>query len=343
MRAFCRDLQAVDSGDAADHSKKLPSKQKSKTPNGTANADAFLNLGAKDSFDRASTGGTTGSEMTVTDLLCTFLSCVPVDLIPVSLRAEIDRTSILLQRKQAMIASVVNPIPASGKQRGHASIMPYLARSYSNDLAVEGILRPRMPVLMDAAAKGSLDLGTLEDEADDDTRRRDVVDQTATAKSAPLSHSAYSSASRLISEDTPHAHTMDEPSATGIKRQFEDQVEMMQSLISSVASPGKKLRTEPDMSGCLANSSLEMPLPSGAATYQAPKEDLRRSRTPPAILPTQPAATTSAKRAVTAPTIANPPTSGIQPVGEEEESDDEIPMLNIEPDTDDEDEDEMVE
>jgi hypothetical protein len=41
IRAFCRDLQAVDSGDAADHHKQLPGKQKSKTPNGTANADVL--------------------------------------------------------------------------------------------------------------------------------------------------------------------------------------------------------------------------------------------------------------------------------------------------------------
>jgi hypothetical protein len=204
-----------------------------------------------------------------------------------------------------------------------------------------------MPVLMDGAAKGSLDLGTMEaeGEAEIDTRRRDAVDQTATAASGPVSHGAYPSASRLISEDTHHFYATDELSAIGSKRPFESEVRIGESHISSeIASPGKKLRPEPDRSGDLASSNREIPLPSApAATYQRPREDPRRSKTPPAVLPTLVVATTFTKQPATAPTIAKPPTSPRQPAGEEEGSDEEIPTLNIEPDTDDEDEDEMVE
>ena len=64
------------------------------------------------------------------------------------LRAKIDRTAILAQHKYAMMASVLHP-PWKGTESNPASsVMPHLARSFQGDQDVEGLIRPRMPVVL---------------------------------------------------------------------------------------------------------------------------------------------------------------------------------------------------
>lgn len=85
-----------------------------------------------------------------------------------SLQAQIDRTAILANNKQALLASVLNPPLKQPGARTMSSIMPFLARQFPDLLEVEALLRPRMPVLQAREEYGSV----ITDE-DEELRRRD--------------------------------------------------------------------------------------------------------------------------------------------------------------------------
>ncbi|RVX69806.1 hypothetical protein B0A52_06451 [Exophiala mesophila] len=61
-------------------------------------------------------------------------------------RIEADRLSILLNHRAAMLASVMNPALSKNGKATNASILPFLARSSPNIPAVEALLRPRFPI-----------------------------------------------------------------------------------------------------------------------------------------------------------------------------------------------------
>lgn len=94
-------------------------------------------------------------------LLPLLLMCIPQNTMSFSLRSQIDRTAILSQNKDAMLASVLNP-PTG--QKGSSSIMPLLARGFPESPAVEAVIRPRMPVLQ----RRRDDNGDIESDEDDD-------------------------------------------------------------------------------------------------------------------------------------------------------------------------------
>ncbi|KAJ9642804.1 hypothetical protein H2199_004325 [Coniosporium tulheliwenetii] len=78
-------------------------------------------------------------------LLPVLLGRIPAQHISVSLRTLMDRTAVLLRHKEAVLASALNP-PAKKGGTAASSVLRLLAISFPNDLEVEGILRPRMPV-----------------------------------------------------------------------------------------------------------------------------------------------------------------------------------------------------
>lgn len=346
VRALCRDLQQARSGKNVEPAKTKSSKRKSKVPNGTANADDFLNLGSSGPSEGAFAGRSPGYE-TETDLLTTFLSFLPAELLPVSLRAELDRTAILLQIKQSMIASVVNPIPASGKQRGHASILPFLSRSYPGDVEVEGLLRPRLPVLMHVGAKGTVDFGAREDEQDVDTQAP-TLDWAAMARPALEASGVDATASASVPEATGN-HPSTKPSEFGIKRPFERDAGIVDAPPSTeVASQGKRLRTDTDPSGNFMSARdtpdiLDAPRHIALGTSREQGEGPPPTTIPPAVVPPPPVAAPSNQESATSFKASSSLVSQPQAHEDAEESDEEIPTLNLEPDTDEEDEDEMVE
>lgn len=61
-------------------------------------------------------------------------------------RIEADRLSILLNHREAMLASVMNPVLSKHGKATNASILPFLARSGLKLSAVDALLRPRFPV-----------------------------------------------------------------------------------------------------------------------------------------------------------------------------------------------------
>lgn len=81
------------------------------------------------------------------DLIPIILSRVPQTLIPSKARANIDRSIILVGHQEAMLASVLNPLPIRHGAEYTSSILPFLARSSQQSSACEALIRPRQPVL----------------------------------------------------------------------------------------------------------------------------------------------------------------------------------------------------
>ena len=87
-------------------------------------------------------------------LLLSTLKDFPCDSLTVQLRTQLDRTAILIAHMKAMLASAMN---FSAKQQiggSVCSILPLLARRYSDALEVEALIRPQMPVLQHEITSG---------------------------------------------------------------------------------------------------------------------------------------------------------------------------------------------
>jgi pre-rRNA-processing protein RIX1 len=119
-------------------------------PNGSApiDADSFVKQ-QKESFQFNPLGKRQEVHCAAFRLLPCFLSTLPANAVPHSLRTEIDRTAILTQNAKAMLASVLKPPFANVGQYAPPSIMPFLARTSSGSLDIEALLRPRMPLIRD--------------------------------------------------------------------------------------------------------------------------------------------------------------------------------------------------
>jgi len=110
----------------------------------TIDADAFLtSSGAKAQSDPRSRS----TYCAALELLPLFLTQLAPQSLSYPLRVQVDRTAVLIRHKQAMIASVLNPAPSRKGTRSNRSIMPLLVRSFGTELEVEGLLRPRMPII----------------------------------------------------------------------------------------------------------------------------------------------------------------------------------------------------
>lgn len=152
LRQCCRDLLPVELAPTSTTPNEKASTNGVKKP--TVNLDISLNTSKPVTV---SSSTPIGIEDSPYDLLTVFLTQVPAHLIPHPLRAEIDRVAVLLVRKDVMLASVMNPVTSQRSGKPTPSILPLLARSYADDLAVEALVRPRMPVIR-ASLESTLDI-----------------------------------------------------------------------------------------------------------------------------------------------------------------------------------------
>lgn len=109
-------------------------------------------------------------EESALDFLEAYLSRVLPRFMSSSVRSLVDRTVTLRNVQRAMLASVLNP-PHSTSEKAHSSILPLLARAHPASLEVEGLVRPRMPLvsLEQPAVEGVVeDDGSNEDEEGDE-------------------------------------------------------------------------------------------------------------------------------------------------------------------------------
>ena len=98
-------------------------------------------------------------------LLETTLACMRPECVPLALRATIDRTVIIAQERDAMLASVLNPPRQETAAQQASSILPFLSRAYPSDPSVASLLRPRVPVIR---SKWNPDFTTEQQDEDED-------------------------------------------------------------------------------------------------------------------------------------------------------------------------------
>ncbi|KAH9859847.1 hypothetical protein IAQ61_011629 [Plenodomus lingam] len=145
VRSCCDDLLPSEPVDGS--AKQTPGQAKASgnsQPQTTSNADTFL--GSSKTMVDAHIGFC-GLKEAAYGLLPVLLTNIPAQFFSDSLRARLDRTAILTQHKDAMVASVLNPPPSKKFGKPAASVLPLMARSFPDDKSVEGMLRPRMPVI----------------------------------------------------------------------------------------------------------------------------------------------------------------------------------------------------
>ena len=143
IRMCCEDL--LPSAESQLHGGQASSSATTKAANGvtlSANADSYLKS-ANNKVDVSVTS--VEVHQAARELLMLALTNLPNDFLPFSLRSQIDRTAIITNNREVMIASVMNPIFKRRAQKQTSSILPLLARAHSEALPVEALLRPRMP------------------------------------------------------------------------------------------------------------------------------------------------------------------------------------------------------
>ncbi|KAJ5689132.1 hypothetical protein N7462_003524 [Penicillium macrosclerotiorum] len=305
LHACCHDL-FPQTGDSTTPSKSQSDpKSKSKAGQGTANADSFLNPELQKSRQFKAQSKFPDLEQAASAFLQAFLVSAPAELLAASIRAEIDRTIILTSDKDAMLASVLNPVPAAKGRGAGSSIMPFLVRSYSDEMVVEALVRPRMPVLMTVPELDSY--ADMEEEEEDDEVEYETsndVPNTAEFLKGPVM--------------APVAAPKSEVPAAQNKRTFfeETTAEVQASSPASVTQPVqvKKARF----------AEQTQPVVPPPATPSA--------RVEASMVPQHVQGTSQTAKSSSAPSNSK---EGPLPV---DDSDDELPTLNMDPDTDDDDE-----
>ncbi|KAI9762629.1 MAG: hypothetical protein M4579_000247 [Chaenotheca gracillima] len=151
IRSCCNDLLptrfAASSGTLQDNTPGGKSTQ-SNLASSSTNVDAFLPTKAsKEDLVSSTASSETDLHSRAWRLLPLFISNISTTHLTASLRDQIDRTAILTQHKNAMLASVLHQPPLKRNAKPTSSILPFLARTFGGDLEIEGLLRPRMPLV----------------------------------------------------------------------------------------------------------------------------------------------------------------------------------------------------
>lgn len=180
IQQCCRDISSNDTSRSGPEANDLNPNAHYATKGMTQiNADAFL-TGPEPQHSKQRMNKS-GVQSAAIHLLPRLITYIPPHVISFSLRAELDRTAILSRHREAMLASVLNPMAVRPGKKPTPSIMPFFARECGNDLLAEGVLRPRMPIVPNFLAKES-DFEELEDDAflDQQNERRGLFDNTET-------------------------------------------------------------------------------------------------------------------------------------------------------------------
>ncbi|KAJ9257881.1 hypothetical protein DTO207G8_1658 [Paecilomyces variotii] len=349
IRTCCQDLlpSGVDSQSA--QNQQSESKGKSKSKQGSLNADAFLNADVRKVQQLRDIASVQGLQLAASRLLTVLLVWLPAEHVPPPLRAEIDRTVILTQNKEAMMASVLNPVPVVKGRRANPSIMPFLAREYNAELDVEGLLRPRMPVLLGGPERNMSMIDGEDEEEDEVTTPRYEAARPATDtldRFLPASHNQVAVEAE-VAQDLINAHS---------KRTYPgDAMETDAPRPSAITNgESKKMRLE----SANAPTLLERTFPTPAASSIVATDQGAAATVP--VTMSEASATPATAPSVSgpsAPSVSNPSVSvpasvatrfeatgaqgGAAATQDDEDSDEELPALNIEPDTDDEDEEDV--
>jgi hypothetical protein len=327
----CRDLVPVDISRSQDQQNNTGKGSNAKNSQLNMNVDAILNPALKESnTNKESSLG--GKNTAATALLPLLYNYLPTEYIPIPIRTEMERVAILTANRSAMVASVMNPIPPVKGRRPIPSILPFLARKYAGDLEVECLIRPRMPVLVGGTGEHY--------DADDYEEQEESMDTDASAvpvHSVGIQQLSSNFGNNIQAKETAAIVT---PAFTTLqnKRILLEDYEMMDKpdILPSQASSDRNLP-----------QSKKARLGDGEATVASttsvvPVNLSETSASPAVILPTATTVTSSiteSKAPDYSYVTANVQkfASGDVAENNDDDSDDEMPTLNIEPDTDEED------
>ncbi|TID16134.1 hypothetical protein E6O75_ATG09192 [Venturia nashicola] len=161
VKSCCADLMPIVKEDTSSQIGAKAQNGHAHTTNGTkstANTEALMS-----STTAVATVPTqyAGLHAAASDLLPVLLSTLPASLISIPVRTEMDRVAVLTRHQDALLASVLNPHPHK------PSLLPLLASFYPDSPVIEGLLRPRMPIIR------------IEGRDDEMTDETDEVDETA--------------------------------------------------------------------------------------------------------------------------------------------------------------------
>lgn len=98
-------------------------------------------------------------------LLATALTKLPTSQIRSELRTKMDRTAVLTGNTEAMLASVL--FPPTGARRGGSILPHFVGAGSGNSLVVEGVVRPRLPIVWTGRKRGD-DEDEMEDEEEEE-------------------------------------------------------------------------------------------------------------------------------------------------------------------------------
>ena len=110
----------------------------------TINADSYLK---RKEAQRTVSSAPSVVQAAARELIPLALARLPYGFLSEVVRIQIDSTSIVMNYREAMLASVLRTGTNKHGQRANSSILPFLARAHPGDLGVEALLRPQLPLL----------------------------------------------------------------------------------------------------------------------------------------------------------------------------------------------------
>lgn len=316
-------------------------KGKSKTNSGAVNADFFLNPSLKQGRRTNAPTKSPRLSRAASNLLQTVLTHVPMEYLAPPVRAEIDRTIIMTSDKNAMYASVLNPFPAVKGRGANVSIMPFLARSYTSEMDVEALIRPRMPVLTNSTSIGHY--VNMDEDEEEDLEPASAPQVAHEDSTEFLKPSTTPNLQDLVDSSAPQNLT-----SSSNKRTYTEEKMSQDAVTSKQPSTADVSQTKkPRFDSNISTTSLEQPA-SGPTTVGGtlPSAPTLLSSTQPTSIQTstvkEEKSTSVFDNAASSPaSIVVEQSSSIPQAGAaavpDEDSDEEMPTLDIEPDTDEED------
>ncbi|KAM0804750.1 rRNA processing/ribosome biogenesis-domain-containing protein [Usnea florida] len=318
-------------------------------PNGStsSNADSYL----KSVTNQVYLSATSNSVLQAAKgLLPLTLSNLPNDFLPFSLRCQIDRTAIITDNKEAMLA----------RQKQTSSILPLLARAHPEALEVEALLRPQLPPIQFPRSE---EIGTESDDADTYMHDPSQFGQSSGFHQNSVDRNENAGVQRDIImgqsgkkvNTTPGATEEGAPSTepsniSGLstRRLSEPQYVFSPVDISPVdISPVDKKRNREEEPGFDTQEDIEDDIQDQAGAGSAQKRsrvdlDEAQEQTPLKLTPADPTFPDTSVPAPVSKTISpfdSAAVSNTQPILENnasDESDFEMPILNMDSDTDEE-------
>ncbi|KKZ66163.1 hypothetical protein EMCG_01140 [[Emmonsia] crescens] len=329
VRSACQDLLPSATNTAAGVNQRPGGKTPAKPNPTTSNVDSFLNLNPKATID--ADRPLPDLKAAAADVLTSLLMFLPTEHIPPYLRTEIDRIAIITSNESIMMASVLNPVPATSSRRNAPSIMPFLARSYPNTPGVESLLRPRMPILIGASKSNELELADEDDESEPKGGPAFIASSNAIPEelTRPINKRVLDDIQMADDQSTPP--TKSQGSITSQTKRI--RVEVMQSPTAAVAG---QVPTVPTTAIAERIPNFDKPAP---AIQSILAQDSQSAATTTEKIEIRNSGSDDTRREISV--ISGKSNSALMSGGAGEAddgSDDEIPTLNIEPDTDEDDE-----